>query len=79
MAERPFNHKKPIILTKTQEKIIILMCEDRKYEWIAKRLGITLNSLFKTLKQAQLANNIRTNYGLLVRYIGNGYLDDYDI
>ena len=79
MAERPFNYKKPIILTKTQEKIIILMCEDRSYEWIAKRLGITLNSLFKTLKQAQLANKIRTNYGLLVRYIGNGYLDDYDI
>ena len=79
MGQRTFNHKKPIILTSLQEKILILFCEDKPVKYIAKRLDTTIHCINSSLQQARKANNVRTNYGLVVRFIGNGYLDEYNV
>lgn len=76
MAERAFNYKKPIVLTPTQEKIIILLCEDKSVPVIAKRWGVTIRAINEHLEAARENNKVKTNYGLVVRYIGNGYFDD---
>ena len=79
MGQRTFNHKKPIILTSLQEKILILFCEDKPVKYIAKRLETTVHCINSSLQQARKANNVRTNYGLVVRFIGNGYLNEHTI
>lgn len=79
MGQRTFNHKKLIILTPLQEKIMILFCEDKPVKYIAKRLDTTIYCINSSLQQARKANNVKTNYGLLVRFIGNGYLDEYNV
>ena len=79
MGQRTFNHKKPIMLTPLQTKIMILFCEDRPVKYIAKRLDTTIHCINSSLQQAIKANNVKTNYGLVVRFIGNGYLNEYTI
>ena len=56
---------------------MILFCEDRPVKYIAKRLDTTIQCINSSLQQARKINNVRTNYGLVVRFIGSGYLDEY--
>ena len=79
MGQHTFNHKKPIILSPLQQKEMVLFCEDRPVKYIAKRLDTTIHCINSSLSQARKINNVRTNYGLVVRFIGNGYLDEYKI
>ena len=58
---------------------MILFCEDKPVKCIAKRLDTTIHCINSSLQQARKANNVRTNYGLVVRFIGNGYLDEHTI
>lgn len=78
-AEKSFNYKITPELSPMEEKIIILLCEDKSITVIAKRLECSTNAIHANLNNARKRNKVKTNYGLIVRYLATGYLSEFKL